>query len=94
MKSTQRPEAVRFWVAKSSTRDFRKSRWTSQPGTAGQEGSYTYQLPIPSSGYAAVFGEAEYNGRSMPYFLSSNVRIVPQKLDPPAQESASTEDEP
>jgi hypothetical protein len=38
---------------------------------------HRYDLAIPASGYAALFGEAVYEGFGGRYYLSTNVRIVP-----------------
>jgi hypothetical protein len=76
VKSDQAPLQVDTWVAASATKDFRDAKWTARP--AHREGeTYICQLARPSSGYAAMFGELVYQGQSLPYFLSTNVRIVP-----------------
>ena len=73
--SDVKPVRVRAWVAKSATRDFRESRWISYATTKAGE-AHVHDLAIPSSGYAALFGEAVYGGLTVPYYLSTNVRIV------------------
>ena len=63
------------WLAESATRDFRDARWKSnelQP----QSDTYHYQLEIPETGYAAVFGEMIYPGQHYPLHLSTNVQIL------------------
>ncbi len=75
VQSDVRPREVRVWTASAATRDFRKSHWDSRPAEA--DGSaYRAELPIPASGYAALFGEATFDGDAMPFYLSTNVKIV------------------
>lgn len=73
--SNIKPTSVSAWTAAAKTKDFREATWTSQPATE-REGAYEYELEYPASGYAAMFGEATFEGTSMPYYLSTNVRIV------------------
>ena len=73
--SDVRPRQVSAWVAGSPTRDFRKARWKSH-ATQRDGGAYVYPLDVPAEGFAAMFGEAMYDGALMPYYLSTNVRIV------------------
>jgi PhoPQ-activated pathogenicity-related protein len=69
------PMKVVVWTTTAPTRDFRESKWVSQP-TSQVDGKYVYELPAPASGYAALFGEAVYKDGGAPYFLSTNVKIV------------------
>ena len=78
IRSDMQPQKVDAWIATAKTRDFRESKWT--PRTARREGDqFVYDLPLPDEGYAAMFGEAVYDGESLPYFLSTNVRIIGSK---------------
>ena len=43
------------------------------------------RVSVPSCGYAAVFGEAVFKSEGLPYFLSTNVKIVG-----PAEKAVST----
>ncbi|RIK79463.1 MAG: PhoPQ-activated pathogenicity protein [Planctomycetota bacterium] len=75
VESNVAPKNVRVWMAKSKTKDFRDSQWTSR--IVRRDGDkYAHELDMPSEGYAAMFGEAEYQGPSAPFFLSTNVRII------------------
>jgi hypothetical protein len=38
--------------------------------------AFVFNLPVPESGYAALLGEAVFNGRPTPFYMSTNVRIV------------------
>jgi PhoPQ-activated pathogenicity-related protein len=69
------PVKVLAWTTTAATRDFRESKWSSQPTTKDEDG-YTFTLPLPAAGYAALFGEAVFKDGAMPYFLSTNVKIV------------------
>jgi PhoPQ-activated pathogenicity-related protein len=73
------PEVVRSWTAAAETRDFREVEWDSQQVKAdGAEGRrFVVDLKKPANGFAAVFAEAEFNGRPMPFYLSTNLRVVP-----------------
>jgi PhoPQ-activated pathogenicity-related protein len=79
LSSDTKPEAVRSWNAASETRDFREARWESQPVPAddGEGRRYVIEVKKPADGFAAVFAEAEFNGRPMPFNLSTNLRVVP-----------------
>jgi PhoPQ-activated pathogenicity-related protein len=75
ISSDVEPKAVRVWLANSRTKDFRESKWTPKAVSRTDDG-YRYELAAPGEGYAAVFGEAEYNGESAPFYFSTNVRII------------------
>ncbi len=79
--SDQKPESVVAWTASAPTRDFRQARWESNPAAAAGEGGkeWTIDLPQPEKGYAAVFGEARFGDAPMPYYFSTNLRVVPGK---------------
>jgi hypothetical protein len=75
VQSDVAPKEVRVWFAKSDTKDFRKAQWTSR--IVKRDGDkYVHQLETPDEGYAAMLGEAEYEGPSAPFFFSTNVRII------------------
>jgi PhoPQ-activated pathogenicity-related protein len=75
IRSDLKPQKVDVWIATSKTRDFREVRWT--PRTTRRDGErFLYALKLPERGYAAMFGEAVYDGSGVPYFLSTNVQIV------------------
>ena len=73
--SDLQPDKVSIWTATSATRDFRQAEWQSSPARLA-EGVHVGTLDVPDSGYAAMFGEAVYETDRIPYFLSTNVRIV------------------
>jgi PhoPQ-activated pathogenicity-related protein len=73
--SDLKPKSVVAWTATAKTRDFRESKWTSQPARL-EKGEYRFDLAVPQTGYAAAFGEATFANGLIPYFLSTNVRVV------------------
>jgi len=75
VKSDKKPKEVRIWSASSPTRDFRKARWEFVAAKA-QGDKYVGAQQFPESGYLAVFAEAVYQLDGIPYFLSTNVKIV------------------
>lgn len=79
--SDVKPEKVTTWTAVAATKDFRQSKWESKPAVE-DGGKYVCEVAVPASGYAAVFGEAVYAGEPLPYFFSTNVRIVPAAATP------------
>lgn len=69
------PKRVQQWTATSPTRDFRKAQWVCKElELVG--GQYVGHLAHPTTGYAAMFGEAMYDveGREMP--LSTTVQVI------------------
>jgi PhoPQ-activated pathogenicity-related protein len=73
------PLSVTAWSAMADTRDFRKAHWTSHPAKPNGESSreFVIDLKKPQSGYAAMFAEAKFDGQSMPFYLSSQLRVIP-----------------
>jgi PhoPQ-activated pathogenicity-related protein len=79
LTSDVRPSRVRSWTAKSTTRDFRDSRWTAVDANATTEAFRSF-LKVPDEGYAAMLGEAVFHeGTDREFSLSTNVRIVPSQ---------------
>jgi PhoPQ-activated pathogenicity-related protein len=78
LSSDTKPEAVRSWNAASETRDFREASWESQDVSAsdGEGRRFVVEIEKPANGFAAVFAEAEFNGRPMAFYLSTNLRVV------------------
>jgi PhoPQ-activated pathogenicity-related protein len=69
------PAKVVAWTASSPTRDFRKAKWSSVKIDPA-DGRYRHQLPRPEQGFAATFAEAQFADGALPYFFSTNVRII------------------
>ncbi|MFO0817531.1 MAG: PhoPQ-activated protein PqaA family protein [Pirellulales bacterium] len=82
VKSERPPQKVSAWATSSTNRDFRKSEWQSTD--AEREGdAWICRLPLPSAGCAALFGELVFAGvNDVPYYLSTNVKIVGESNTP------------
>lgn len=75
VKADRAVESVSAWTASTATRDFRQSLWTAKP--AQRDGDqYVCELEVPASGCAALFGELQFAGDNVPYYLSTGVKIV------------------
>jgi PhoPQ-activated pathogenicity-related protein len=75
--SDVKPAAMRVWLSKSATKDFRDSPWESMELDAAGDGkSATFERGLPPTGYAAMFAEAEFKDLDVPYFFSTQVKIV------------------
>lgn len=75
ISSNVKPTQVSAWIATAPSRDFRDAQWTSV--TANQrDDAYDCQIPRPAKGFAAMFGEAVFATDRVPYYLSTNVKIV------------------
>lgn len=70
LRPSHSPSRVLVWTAASATADFRKVRWQAHTATRVPEG-YTFVLPKPAAGYAALFGEVRTRDRFGPFTLSS-----------------------
>jgi PhoPQ-activated pathogenicity-related protein len=75
LRSNIRAKQALAWVATSPTRDFREAKWESRPAEL-VDGTLRYDLPEPKDGFAALFGEAKFETGSLPYYLSTNVKII------------------
>ncbi|MBX7165345.1 MAG: PhoPQ-activated pathogenicity-related family protein [Pirellulales bacterium] len=73
--SNQKPKKMVAWTCTAPTRDVREAKWSQQPMTESEAG-WSFELPTPKEGYAATFAEGVYDAGGMPYYLSSNVRII------------------
>lgn len=78
--SDQKPKAVRFFKASAPTKDFRDSKWTFEEIPSTQL-PFTARLITPVSGFAACFGEVEYEIDGKTFTLSTQIRIVGKVQD-------------
>ena len=67
--------SARLWTASSAGRDFRSSTWSEIPVGGGAR-SVTARLPVPATGYTAMFGEVELLVGGVPFKLSTPVQVV------------------
>ncbi len=72
--SDPKPRSAKLWAATSDTKDFRESHWVSTP-MLGVESTFQGELPRPTKGFVALFGDLEFEGEGYPYHLSTQVRI-------------------
>jgi len=70
MTADPQPKNVLFWSASSPTKDFRESKWTSQP-VAANDGKYESVLKTSTDGHSAVFGEYQYEHDGIKYSLTT-----------------------
>jgi PhoPQ-activated pathogenicity-related protein len=75
LRADPRPRAVRAWLARSGTRDFRDAIWRSRP-LAQRKGRYRYTMGRPGAGYRAMYAEAVFGRGDEQVFLSSLPVIV------------------
>ena len=75
LESDTPPTKVLAWVATSDQRDFRKATWKSFPVSKNGK-AYQYRLTTNGERFTAMFAEAQFAGESLPYFLSTNVKII------------------
>jgi len=71
--SSAKPTSARLWLARSDSKDFRDSKWRSQPLEASGEG-YLGKVPKPAAGHVALFGELRFDMDGLPYSLTTLVR--------------------
>jgi PhoPQ-activated pathogenicity-related protein len=78
LSSDTRPVTVLSWTTKSDTRDFREANWISRAAdhSNATANDFVVEMKKPASGFAAVFAEAQFNGRAMPFYLSTNLQVV------------------
>jgi len=71
------PRRVLGWTATSATRDFREARWSPHICRRQSDGSFSCTGKANPGGYAALYGEVEFQDRDAPRFsLSTTVCIA------------------
>jgi len=78
VRSDRAPIRFQIWTAAAPTRDFRDALWTAA-AVEPREGVYRFTQQKQPGGFSAVFGEANFDDEVMPFYLSTNVRIVEPK---------------
>jgi PhoPQ-activated pathogenicity-related protein len=79
MNADRKPMEVNLWTAKSSTKDFRNSEWTSSIISVNGENVCSVEPELPTSGYQAWFGEWKFENEQYPAFFSTNMILSTQK---------------
>lgn len=73
IKSNTAPTAVRLWTATSPTKDFRESKWTSQP-MKETTGLFIADVVKPEQGHLALYGEIQFQAYGLTYSLTTQIR--------------------
>jgi PhoPQ-activated pathogenicity-related protein len=80
MVTPSAPKLARLWVAKSDSRDFRKSKWAEQKADVAPNGKLAMGVcPRPDAGWLALYGEVDYEEGGLTYSLSTQVRVEKAK---------------
>lgn len=76
VKADQSAQRVRIWSARSASKDFRDSPWTSQDCSLAKDG-YACSVERGKEGYTAAFAETSFKDEGGPVFsTSTNVCII------------------
>jgi PhoPQ-activated pathogenicity-related protein len=73
VSASPKPRSAWLWLARSDTKDFRDSKWRSEPLEANGDG-FLGKVPKPAAGHVALFGELRFNLEGLPYSLTTLVR--------------------
>ena len=73
-----RPSAAKVWTAVSTTKDFRKSVWTSIPMKRSAKG-WNANIHIPATGFIAAFGQTDFLVDGKPFPVCTQVEIAGAK---------------
>jgi PhoPQ-activated pathogenicity-related protein len=73
VRSSLAPRSAHLWVAHAATKDFRQSRWQSQP-MEGERDAFRGRVPKAPQGHVAVFGQLQFEMDGLPYALGTLVR--------------------
>jgi PhoPQ-activated pathogenicity-related protein len=79
MSTNRKPLEVSLWTAKSSSKDFRNSEWTSSTVSVDGENVCSIEPELPETGYQAWFGEWKFENERYPAFFSTNMILSTQK---------------
>jgi PhoPQ-activated pathogenicity-related protein len=72
------PVSWRSWSAVAATQDFREATWHAF-GEAERSERYEATVPLPGTGYRAVFADGSFSIDGLEYHLSSQIKIVSPK---------------
>lgn len=71
------PKTVSVWRATTEkSRDFRKSRWTSETVPVPPDGKITVTVDPPESGALAFYADLGYQIEDIPYYLCTQMRVA------------------
>jgi PhoPQ-activated pathogenicity-related protein len=74
------PREARLWIARSTTADFRKSRWESQAIELKEGEAVTATLAKPEKGFVAYYADLGYQIEDIPQWLCTQMRVVGAEL--------------
>lgn len=69
------PTDCQLWSARSKTKDFRDSHWTATEIVRNGD-KFIADVKVPDTGAIAFLGEACFDRKNLPLYLSTNVRIL------------------
>ncbi len=72
VSATPEPRGVRLWSATSDDGDFREVKWNSTPMKQNGK-SYQGQVPMPTQGNAALYGEVQFVIDGLKYSLTTQI---------------------
>lgn len=72
VRSSETPKAARVWSARSSIKDFRDAKWSSQP-MIEKEGRWVGAVAKPEQGHVALYGELQFEFQGLTYSLCTLV---------------------
>jgi PhoPQ-activated pathogenicity-related protein len=75
------PREARLWIARSASRDFRKSRWESQAVVLKPGEPVTATLSPPERGYIAYYADLGYRIEDLPQWLCTQMRVAGPAAD-------------
>lgn len=75
INSDPAPKSAVIFTASSKSKDFRDSKWSSQPMAASGKG-FAGRIVRPNEGFVAMYGEATYEIDGKSYTLSTQIRIL------------------
>jgi PhoPQ-activated pathogenicity-related protein len=71
--TSKKPIASRLWIARSDTKDFRKSRWDAKP-LRMQSDTYVAEFELPKKGHIAHYGELQFQINGIPFSLCTLIQ--------------------
>ena len=90
VKADKPPKRMWAFLSESPTRDFREVHWRHETMSEA-DGGFVHKLPMPESGYAAMYGEGLFSlGGLRSVYLCTNVKIIGPgpKTPKPAEKKA------
>ena len=80
IEATPAPAGARLWIAQAPTQDLRAAVWQERPLNYA-DGKIVAEVAPPEKGYAAFFGELDYEIDGIKYHLSTQLRVADCKAE-------------